>query len=581
MDSGVTSTIVSKLRPFQKVNHYHGMSCLSRKNYLGKNLMKIHKALPEEYDFIPQTWLLPAEWCDFKSQFTGTGADTFILKPEALSQGKGIFLVSSWEKVNTAERYIAQRYVTNPYLIEGLKFDLRIYVLIYGCDPLRIFLYKEGLARLATEQYVPPDSKNMENLYMHLTNYAINKNNENFVFNTDPTRTDVGHKRSLTFVWKYIDEHGGDSKALRERIKACLIKTVCAVQPLLKHSYRTSQPNDYGNNKCFEVLGFDILLDQDLKPWLLEVNHSPSFTTDTPFDHQIKFDLLTDVLNIVKLDPMKHVKYHQRKPEVQQSAEGGKRTREETAELRQRKMDKRDKYELEHCGGFTRIYPDSSTEKIYEQCIKVAQQVWDEAIGTTRGKEMLRRRTEMQEKKKRREIKTHSQAKVPTNRKPLYYLNPSKVVHRQKVEAPDISAIAEVLSTYGCDPQTRLLVLRSLCQATGYKGEFALEEFKGKEEEDAAEARENILGLEIAPAHSMHPASAGPLQSLQFTAANSEDPGKGLPQGDVKAVLQRLQVDFPQFSILSALPVDSKGPEKSACKKAKQGYVSGCLTLEL
>jgi tubulin polyglutamylase TTLL6/13 len=62
-----------------------------------------------------------------------------------------------------------------------LKFDLRIYVLLAGCDPLRVYLYKEGLGRFATEGYVPPSVGNLENVCMHLTNYAINKDNPNFV----------------------------------------------------------------------------------------------------------------------------------------------------------------------------------------------------------------------------------------------------------------------------------------------------------------------------------------------------------------------------------------------------------------
>lgn len=70
-----------------------------------------------------------------------------------------------------------------PYLIDGLKFDMRIYVLVAGIDPLRIFVYEEGLARFATEEYRPPRSENLDNKFMHLTNYAINKENPNFIFN--------------------------------------------------------------------------------------------------------------------------------------------------------------------------------------------------------------------------------------------------------------------------------------------------------------------------------------------------------------------------------------------------------------
>lgn len=437
-DTGITSAIISKMKPYQKVNHFHGMSCLARKNHLGRNLMRIRKALPVDYNFFPPTWLLPAEWADFKNQFNGKKKKTFILKPEALSQGIGIFLTNTFEQIDTEQHYVAQRYITKPYLIEGLKFDLRIYVLVYGCDPLRIFLYKEGLARLATDKYVPPVEGNIENLFMHLTNYAINKNSEKFIFNTDPEKTDIGHKRSLTYVWKYIDEHGGDSKSLKEKIKDCIVKTLAAVHPLLAHSYRSCQPHDNSNNKCFEILGFDILLDHKLKPWLLEVNHSPSFTTDTPFDHKIKNELLTDTLRIVRMDPAKRIKFYEKKSELQQAQFMGKDKakpsddKEMRTEKRKKKMEKRDKYELENCGGFTRIYPEIDGEKKYEKFFIAAQEVWDQFTGARKKLDLKKKKAEIEEKQKPKKPPLNVKAiySKPLNRKPLYYLNPNKITRR-------------------------------------------------------------------------------------------------------------------------------------------------------
>ena len=89
-----------------------------------------------------------------------------------------------------------------PYLIDNLKFDLRIYVLITGVNPLRCYIYKEGLARFATEEYISPLGSNLNNLCMHLTNYAINKDNDQFIFNDDPNKDNIGHKWSLTAVFK-------------------------------------------------------------------------------------------------------------------------------------------------------------------------------------------------------------------------------------------------------------------------------------------------------------------------------------------------------------------------------------------
>lgn len=85
------------------------------------------------------------------------------------------------------EKCVVQRYMSRPFLIDGLKFDLRVYVLIAGTDPLRIFVYNEGLARFCTEPYETPKSDNLDNKFMHLTNYAINKLSPNFIFNEEAT----------------------------------------------------------------------------------------------------------------------------------------------------------------------------------------------------------------------------------------------------------------------------------------------------------------------------------------------------------------------------------------------------------
>lgn len=80
-----------------------------------------------------------------------------------------------------------------------------------------------------------------------------------------------------------------------------IIKTLIAAHPVVKHNYRSSFPNHVRGSACFEILGFDILLDRKLKPWLIEVNRSPSFHTDAPLDKEIKEALLMDTLNLIDL----------------------------------------------------------------------------------------------------------------------------------------------------------------------------------------------------------------------------------------------------------------------------------------
>jgi tubulin polyglutamylase TTLL6/13 len=81
------------------------------------------------------------------------------------------------------EHYVAQRYLHKPYLVDELKFDLRVYVLVTGFSPLRAYIFHDGLARFATEKYLSPLGSNLDNLFIHLTNYAINKDNEGFIYN--------------------------------------------------------------------------------------------------------------------------------------------------------------------------------------------------------------------------------------------------------------------------------------------------------------------------------------------------------------------------------------------------------------
>ena len=74
---------------------------------------------------------------------------------------------------------------------------MRLYVLLAGLSPMRIFLYNDGLARFATVPYEPPSKKNLSNLMMHLTNYSINKHSDDFIFNTSADDMNTGHKRSF------------------------------------------------------------------------------------------------------------------------------------------------------------------------------------------------------------------------------------------------------------------------------------------------------------------------------------------------------------------------------------------------
>ena len=86
-----------------------------------------------------------------------------------------------------------------------------------------------------------------------------------------------------------------------DEVKDLIVKTVLVGQPHIAHQYKSYQIEDYENSMCFEILGFDIMLDCKHKPYLLEVNHAPSFGTDSPLDEKIKGQVVYDTLNLLGL----------------------------------------------------------------------------------------------------------------------------------------------------------------------------------------------------------------------------------------------------------------------------------------
>lgn len=131
-----------------------------------------------------QSCHIAGEMADFRAQFDNQGNSLgnkiYIIKPDTGCQGRGIFLTRTFDLVPQHENVVAQLYIKKPLLLDGFKFDLRIYCLVSSVKPLRMYLFHDGLVRMCTEEYVKPTKQNISNTCMHLTNYAVNKHNSNF-----------------------------------------------------------------------------------------------------------------------------------------------------------------------------------------------------------------------------------------------------------------------------------------------------------------------------------------------------------------------------------------------------------------
>jgi len=290
------STGFKSIKSFQKINHFPGSFQLGRKDRLWRNVSKLQaKYGKKEFNFLPQTFVLPWDKkllrnCWDENQ---TKNNKYIIKPPAAARGIGIRVISKWKEIPTKRPVIVQKYLSKPYLINGHKFDLRLYVYVTSFDPLIIYLYEDGLVRFASHKFSSA-MKSLSNKYMHLTNYSINKKSGAYRANEDASKMQ-GHKWTLSSFWTYLASRGENVNKLKEQIKDAIIKSLISVEQytnvLIKSCCRDK-------SVCHEVFGFDVMLDDKLKPWVLEANISPSLHSNSSLDIEVKGGMIKDLLNL-------------------------------------------------------------------------------------------------------------------------------------------------------------------------------------------------------------------------------------------------------------------------------------------
>lgn len=293
------SIMFRAIKDGQKMNHFPGTFQIGRKDRLWRNLQKLaSKYGVNEFGIMPKTYVLPHDLKILKHDWEKYAANNerWIIKPPASARGTGIKVVSRWTQIPKKKPVVVQRYVSKPYLINGSKFDLRLYVLVTSIHPLRIYLYKDGLARFASVKY-NDEISSLNDRYMHLTNYSINRLSKNYTPNEDFAACE-GHKWTLQTLFQYLKtEQKVDTDKLWENIKDLVIKTIISGEASISSLTKANITSRYN---CYELFGIDVLLDEDLKPWLLEVNISPSLHSASPLDIHVKGPLVSTVLNIAQ-----------------------------------------------------------------------------------------------------------------------------------------------------------------------------------------------------------------------------------------------------------------------------------------
>ncbi|XP_076873908.1 putative tubulin polyglutamylase TTLL2 [Brachyhypopomus gauderio] len=288
--SGFRKSDYQNVLPWQRLNHHPNTMCIARKDCLVRNLRRMRCTYGATlYGFSPTAFILPNDYTRFLEEYAksrlGPGGKRgyWICKPVDLSRGRGIFIFDDIKHLTYDSPVIVQKYISNPLLISGYKLDLRIYVCVKSFSPLTIYTYQEGLVRFATEKY---DLASLDNLFSHLTNTSINKFGP--FYTTDKERVGQGCKWTMGKFRTFLHSQGINELLLWQKINNIVTLTLLTIAP--------SVPS---TSNCLELFGFDILIDSNFKPWLLEVNYSPALSLECPADVMVKKSLVNDLIDLM------------------------------------------------------------------------------------------------------------------------------------------------------------------------------------------------------------------------------------------------------------------------------------------
>ena len=291
--------IINDLTKFQKYNHFPFSNELGTKNNLYKNYFLMKQKFPKDFKYMAESYILPDDKETFLkkigNKYEIKPNNMWIIKPFNLFGGSGVELMTSIKDL--PEQAVVVKYIYNPFLINLKKFDLRLYTLVTGYAPLKIYLYNEGLVRFASENY-NIDKRNLKNSFIHLTNVAVNKK-----YKGDGSVM----KWSLTYLINYLKKEQIDFSEIWKKIKDLVIKTFVSITDLAVDQLK----NDYSfvnHQNLFELYGFDVILDSRLEPYLLEMNANPMLGSTKNVDAETKTNLITDILNVVGIYPFDHTR---------------------------------------------------------------------------------------------------------------------------------------------------------------------------------------------------------------------------------------------------------------------------------
>lgn len=274
-------------KAWQKINHFAGAFLMGKKGELHMRLTSMKERNPDKLDFYPESYLMPSD----KNALTDVWSTRklWIAKVSASSKGEGITIYRGSDPMPTdLKDCVVQAYIERPLLIHNKKFDVRLYALVTSIAPLRVYLHEYGLVRLATNDYSVDNPT--DDLTSHVTNVSVNRQEAGFVAENQ--------KVPLSVLYETVKDRI-DPVEMRRKFEEIVAKTVVSCASKIRQHHQSLMLH---RNTSIELYGVDILVDSDLKCWLMEVNISPSMAgTDVEFDSNQKREILAEMYNMARV----------------------------------------------------------------------------------------------------------------------------------------------------------------------------------------------------------------------------------------------------------------------------------------
>ena len=235
----------------------------------------------------------------------------WVVKEDRGQQGQGLHLTFDvpLDSFSSTTKCLAQQYIDPPALIEGRRFDLRVYVFVTSYEPLRVFMAKDGAVHLCSDPYTSPRrGADMGPLYRHVTNVAVNQKAPGYSTGNKDGKT--GNIRSFANFAHHFP--GGDDEIEEwwRQVKLSILKVLAAVKPFVDeagkgvaaaNAAKRGGQNAKRNIRCFELYGVDVIASADMKPYILEFNQFPSWVVSGSWFGGIKTRLLRDIIGLTSV----------------------------------------------------------------------------------------------------------------------------------------------------------------------------------------------------------------------------------------------------------------------------------------